>query len=398
MSFDYSVLYKSEDGVSNTWREIYDENSTLPVNLLCILQSSVFLPHDFYDLIAAYLLLPSALCNVVPYLFLHGQSGSGKTTLAKIAKHLHGVSFNSSSDTFAGIRNSLDKRRIGYVEIPFADDESGRTCNKQVERNTCMVWDDVDASVFINSPDLYRLFKFGYDRSTDKITLSSKETGVNLEFRCFCPKVFSTISPLHLDDRFRELKRRLIVIPCKRVEELPSARLDEMGITRDNWHQALLNIDAYDWSGFSDEFQSYWNLDKAQTFIETRRKLTSSKIGLSSQQLAVSVDLLTTGIASGIWSDQQEAIARLKTYWNWFKSETEAGAGLGQLLKDYLANEVKNCEVSSRQPEIYSQIIRHQINAWVDAGWLYESPKGTAVRDLMYDLGWRFNQGKWIKG
>ena len=165
---------------------------------------------------------------------LYGQSGSGKTTLAKIAKHLHGVSFNSSSDTFAGIRNSLDKRRIGYVEIPFADDESGRTCSKQIERNTCMVRAvDVDASVFINSPDLYRLFKFGYDRSTDKITLSSKETGVNLEFRCFCPKVFSTISPLHLDDRFRELKRRLIVIPCKRVEELPLARLDEMGITRD---------------------------------------------------------------------------------------------------------------------------------------------------------------------
>ena len=292
MSFDYSVLYKSEDGISNTWREIYDEESTLPVNLLCILQSSVFLPHDFYDLIAAYLLLPSALCNVVPYLFLHGQSGSGKTTLAKIAKHLHGVSFNSSSDTFAGIRNSLDKRRIGYVEIPFADDESGRTCNKQIERNTCMVWDDVDASVFINSPDLYRLFKFGYDRSTDKITLSSKETGVNLEFRCFCPKVFSTISPLHLDDRFRELKRRLIVIPCKRVEELSEARLAEMGITTDNWQHGLLNIDAYDWSGFSDEFQAYWDLEKAQQFIETRRELTQSYVGLSSQQLAINASLV----------------------------------------------------------------------------------------------------------
>ncbi|NJO98708.1 MAG: hypothetical protein HC764_24145 [Pleurocapsa sp. CRU_1_2] len=176
MSFDYSVLYKSEDGISNTWREIYDEDSTLPVNLLCILQSSIFLPHDFYDIIAAYFLLPSALCNVVPYLFLHGQSGSGKSTLAKVAKHLHGVAFNSSSDTFAGIRNSLDQRRTTWVEMPLPDEER-RTYSKQVEKNTCMVWDDVDASVFINSPDLYRLFKFGYDRSTDKITISSKEVG-----------------------------------------------------------------------------------------------------------------------------------------------------------------------------------------------------------------------------
>jgi hypothetical protein len=254
MSFDYSVLYKSEDGISNTWREIYDEESTLPVNLLCILQEAVFLPHDFYDLVAAYFLLPSALCNVVPYLFLHGQSGSGKSTLAKVAKHLHGVTFNSSSDTFAGIRNSLDKRRITWVEIPFPD-EPDRTYNKEVEKNTCMVWDDVDASVFINSPDLYRLFKFGYDRSTDKITLSSKEVGQNLEFRCFCPKVFSTISPLHLDDRFRELKRRLIVIPCKRVEELSEERLAEIGITQDNWQNRLLNIDAYDLSlVVSDQF------------------------------------------------------------------------------------------------------------------------------------------------
>jgi hypothetical protein len=138
MSFDYSVLYKSEDGVSNTWREIYDEESTLPVNLLCILQNAVFLPYDFYDIIAAYFLLPSALCNVVPYLFLHGQSGSGKSTLAKVAKHLHGVNFNSSSDTFAGIRNSLDKRRTTWIELPILEPPGG-TYNKEVEKNTCMV-------------------------------------------------------------------------------------------------------------------------------------------------------------------------------------------------------------------------------------------------------------------
>ncbi|PSB11103.1 hypothetical protein C7B62_06645 [Pleurocapsa sp. CCALA 161] len=397
MSFDYSVLYKSEDGISNTWREVYDENSSLPENLLCILQSSVFLPHDFYDLIAAYFLLPSALCNVVPYLFLHGQSGSGKSTLAKVAKHLHGVAFNSSSDTFAGIRNSLDQRRTTWVEMPLPED-SRRTYSKQVEKNTCMVWDDVDASVFINSPDLYRLFKFGYDRSTDKITLSSKEVGQNLEFRCFCPKVFSTISPLHLDDRFRELKRRLIVIPCKRVEEIPEARLSEMGITVDNWQQKLLNIDAYDWSGFSKEFQAYWDLDKAQAFIETRRELTKSKVGLTSQQLAISVDLLTTGIVAGIWEDRHHAVTRLKTYWDWFKSETEQGAGLGQLLKSFLVSEIKSCQVSGRTPEVYSCSIRQQVKAWVEMGWLYEAPKGTIVRDLMYDLGWRFNEGKWRKG
>jgi hypothetical protein len=171
-----------------------------------------------------------------------------------------------------------------------------------------------------------------------------------------------------------------------------------MNITNDNWYSNLLNIDAYDWKGFSSEFQSYWNLDKAQSFIETRRQLTSSKIGLNSQQLAVSVDLLTTGIVSGVWDSQEHAVSRMKTYWQWSKSETEQSAGLGQLLKDYLATEVKSCATSGRQPEAYSAAIRHQIKCWVEMGWLYEAPKGSMVKDLMYDLGWRFKQGKWSKG
>jgi energy-coupling factor transporter ATP-binding protein EcfA2 len=365
--------------------------------LLLILQQAVFLPHDFYDIIAAYFLLPSALCNIVPYLFLHGASGSGKSTLAKVAKHLHGIAFNSSSDTFAGIRNSLDQRRSTWVEVPDLQNP-GKTWAKKVEKNTCMVWDDVDASVFVNSPDLYRLFKFGYDRTTDKITVSSKEVGENIVFRCFCPKIFSTISPLHLDDRFRELKRRLIVIPCKRVEELSPERLAEQGITADDWYSKLINIDAYDWSGFSDEFQRYWDLEKAQTFVDARRKLVTSYTGLSSQQLAISIDLLATGIASGVWESQGHAVSRLKTYWQWFKSETETSGSLGQVLSTYLKGEVKNATANDKPPEIPASLLSHQVKTWTAMGWILEAPKGKEIANLMYDQGWRFKHGKWSKG
>ncbi len=172
MPYDYSQLLNSEGGYINNWRDIYDDSLQLPDNLLQILKQTIFLPVDFYDIIAAYFLLPSALCGVVPYLFLYGQSGSGKSTLAKVASHLHCIDINSSSDTIAGIRNSLDKRRWGITEVP-SDDPNYPSVYKDIELNTCMVWDDIDSSVFINNPDLYRLFKFGYDRNTDKITLSS---------------------------------------------------------------------------------------------------------------------------------------------------------------------------------------------------------------------------------
>ena len=396
-SYDYSVLYKSEIGLGDTWEDIYDTTVPLSRNLLDILEGTIFLPHDFYDIVATYFLLPSALCKTVPYLFLYGQSGSGKSTVAKVASYLHGCSINSSSDTFAGIRNTLENRRYGYAEVP---DESMPTgvWNKRVERNICMVWDDIDASVFVNSPDLYRLFKFGSNKSTDTITISGKETGTNLVFHCFCPKVFSSISPLHLDDRFKELRRRLIVIPCKRVEELTDERKLELGVTSSNWQGKLLDLDAYDWTGFEQLFTEYWDMDKAKAFIDTRKAVYSSARGLSSQQRGISLDLISTGIVTGVWRDATEALERVKSYWKWFKDETEKNAGLTTLLKDYIKIETKNASNGNRPLEIYTSDLRSQIDIWTQQGWLLEKPKTSAIKASMLDLGMRHRQGKWIKG
>ncbi len=204
MPYDYSALTKSEDGISNTWRELYDESLSLPDNLLSILRRAIYLPHDFYDLIAAYYMLPSALCTIVPYLFLHGQSGTGKSTIARIASYLHGVGITSSSNTFAGIRNELDKRRRGWAEVVDPDDPE-KTWNKSVELNTCMVWEDINAQTFTSQPNLYNMLKFGTNKRTSIIELSSDKIGENMTFNCFCPKIFSSITPLHLDDRSTRL-------------------------------------------------------------------------------------------------------------------------------------------------------------------------------------------------
>lgn len=396
MPYDYSQVFKGENSSVDTWRDIYDESLSLPDNLLSILKRTIFLPHDFYDIITAYFLLPSALCRVVPYLFLFGQSGSGKSTLAKVASFMHGVDINSSSDTFAGIRNSLNGRRETTIEIPSPDPKFP-TAFKVVERNTCMVWDDIDSSVFSNNPDLYRLFKFGYDRTTDKIIVSSKEVGENLEFRCFCPKVFSSISPLHLNDSFKELKRRLIVIPCKRIEELSKERQVELEIADGNWQSKLLDVSAYNWKGFSEVFDDFWDVDMAGIFIATRQALSDCTKGLTSQQRAISLDLLATGISCGIWNSDSEAVNSLKAYWQWFKQETEKNAGLSELLKQYITQEGRNALNGSIPLEIYTPQLKSQIDIWVAQGWLYEKPRPKEIKETMFDLGMRLQQGKWIK-
>lgn len=395
-AFDYSTLFTSEDGVSGTWRELYNDSLLLPDNVVNLLCKSAYLPYDFYDIVAAYFMLPSALCKNIPYLFLCGASGSGKSTIAKLGSHLHGIKINSSSDTFAGIRNDLDKRRRAIIDKVDPEDPS-ITFRTYGETNTCMIWDDVDPSVFINSPDLYRLFKFGSNRVSSVITISSKEVGQNLEFSTFCPKTFSSISPIHLDDRFRELRRRLIVIPCKRIEEIDSDRRLELGIVDDEWQSNLIDIDAYNWKDFSKEFKAFWDLPTAQGFIDARKILSKSVRGLSSLQRAISLDLMACGIASGIWVDETVALDRMKFYWNWFKQETEKNAGLSSLLKELIKQQENNAKTNGVPMTIHSQQLRSQISNWVATGWLLETPRASEIRSLMYDSGMRLQQGIWRK-
>ena len=393
--FDEATLHKT-DAVSGTWRELYDDSKLLSYNLLDILHRIVYLPYDFYDIIAVYFLLPSALCKNIPYLFLCGASGSGKSTIAKLGANLHGIKISSSSDSYAGIRNDLDKRRRAIIERVDPEDPSV-TLRTYGEANTCMVWDDIDPGVFTTYPDLYRLFKFGSNRASSVITISSSEVGQNLEFSTFCPKTFSSISPLHLDDRFRELRRRLIVIPCKRIEDLSDERKIELEITNDNWQSNLIDIDSYDWKDFSKEFKTFWDIPTAKGFVDARKILSKSVRGLTSLQRTISLDLMACGIASGIWENEDIALDRMKFYWQWFKQETEKNAGLGGLLKDYIRQAENNAKASGTPVTIHSHQLRNQINNWVATGWLFETPRTSQIKSLMYDLGMRLQQGIWRK-
>ena len=396
MAFDYSHLFSYGENSRDSWKDIYDDNLSLPENLFNLLCKFVFLPLTHYDIIAAYLLTPSALAQKVPYLFCYGQSGTGKSTLGKLASHCYGVPINTSSDTYAAIRNGLKERKYQNIEIP-SQDPKFPSVYKKVEVNTIFIWDDLDHHVFITRPDLYRLFKVGYDRSTDKISISSETKGENLEFRCFSLKIFSSISPLHLDDAFKELRRRLIVIPFQRIEDFNEERLAELGITRSNYSSHLLDIDDYDWKGFSNLFTSFWNPEMAEVYLLIRKTLSKSLTGLTSQQRAISLDLLTTGVVTGIWQDEYQAIAKLKDYFAWLKNETEQYSGLSQYLKDYLATEQQNAQTLGTSLKVSSRVLMRQIETWLYQGWILEKPKPKHLRVLMADLGLVLHQGYWIK-
>ena len=396
MAFDYSNLFGDEKGLIDTWRDIYDDNLSVPENLLNLLPRFVLLPDDYYDIIAAYMLIPSALAKVVPYLFLYGQSGTGKSTLGKLISYFWGVPINTSGDTYASIRNSLNDRKYQDIEIP-SKDPSFPSIYKTVEVNTGMVWDDIDSSVVLNTPYLFRMLKVGYDSSTDKISISSDIKGENLEFRCFSLKVFSSISPIHLEDSLKELQRRLIVIPFKRIEDLSDERLAQLGTTRDTWPKHLLNINAFDWKGFSSLFTNFWNPELAEVYLLNRKTLMNTLTGLSSKERAISLDLLSAGITSGIWPNEIQGVARLKNYFNWFDNEINQFSGISKYLKDYVAFEQENAQKTNSSLQISTRELHSQIDTWFNQGWILEKPKPKQVKALLADLGLVLYQGYWIK-
>lgn len=203
---------------------------------------------------------------------------------------------------------------------------------------------------------------------------------------------------MHLDDRFKELKRRLIVIPCRRIEELSDERQAQMGVARNNWQSKLLDISAYDWKGFDKVFDEFWDCEMASVFAVTRKELSCQVRDLTSLQRAISLDLMATGVACTIWEDGEIASRRLKLYWDWFKKETEENAGLSELLKQFIRQEERNAKNGNRNLEIYTPQVRGQVDMWVAQGWVYEKPRPKEIKELMLDLGMRLQQGRWIKG
>ena len=393
MSFDYSNL---KQDLIDSWRDIYDFNSSLPENLLRLLPLILLLPHDYYDIIAAYILIPSVLANKVPYLFFHGRSGSGKTTIGKFISYLWGVPINTPTDSFVAIRNSLKERRYRLIEIPSTNPAFPNIC-KQIPKNIGMVWDDINNQTFITKPELYNLFKVGYDSKTDKIIIGSQDIGKTHSFRCFCPKVFSSVSAIHLNSLFGELSRRLIVILCEIAENLSDERLKQLNTSRYSLHQDTIDIDFYDWTDFNLEFANFWTTELAEVYLSTRRILASNTPNLTSTQKAISLDLLTTGIVTGIWQDEYEATAKLKDYFEWYKNEVNQYSGISKYLKDYVAIEQKNTDNGRLPLKINSRRLMAQINIWYEQNWILEKPKPKELKLLLAELSLVLKEGYWVK-
>lgn len=349
----------------------FSHSDSLYANVRRLIDETVTLPrHDIQATIASvYMLVPSALANVVPILYCYGKRGSGKSTLLKLASALYAVTVNNPGTTFASVRNEYNKNR-------WAD-----YTNFLGEKNTILLFDNVNKSTF-SDEKLYNLFLVGYDRKTDKMSISLGN-GENLYFYVFGTKIMSSIHPHYNDAQLSELKRRVYPLFHKPIDDL---------------HQSteLLDVDSLDLKEYRNAIAFYWNdLTNAKSYLTVRQSLKYKKSsGLTREQFLISRDVLATGLISKAWLSVDNAYECLTEYFALTAGNKDGHSALSQVIKIFLAKSESNYAQAQSMGIAYPvgfppSELKNALSVARNNGELLDSPRADDVQALLRESGYR---------
>lgn len=387
-----------------SWTEYWDNSLSLYQNVFNITSQAVVIPNQslLLPLACSYMLVPSKWAKVLPVLFSFGAKGSGKSTFAMLANRLHGFKQTlSPADTFASIRNRLDDMR-------WFD----RTVRDYEKEGALMCWDNVSARTLIEDQRIYQMFLFGYNRSSEVISIAGQE-GQNYSFYVFCPKIISSVEPIHAMVEFSELHRRLMVIyhkPWETFTVAEKAHLSEdFSITVNR-----LDIDSVCWDGIEKKFFQFWSdRENCQAYVHYRSMLSrGKKLGLSSrvkgENWTISIDLLVTGLVTGCFSSISDAIEHINAYWEFAHNRLEEGrTAVHQLIEGYISivtagqrrsNQLNELAGIPSIPLVIDPLkFKQELDKWQREG-RFDMNLDTRLRtQIMRELGWRLTSDGWVE-
>ncbi|GAA6621575.1 hypothetical protein [Scytonema sp. NUACC26] len=397
-----SEFYANE---MDSWTLLWDEDKSLYENIHDLVAGSVFLPNPaiLNPLVTTYILMPSKWARIAGVMFSFGDEGSGKSTIAKLANKIHGLKATfSPTDTFASIRNALDKMR--WVD----------SFTKEFEKEgSILCWDNLHIETLKRDLKIYQLLLSGYDRATDRMQTASSN-GENKEYYVFCPKIISSVEPIHLYHEFAELRRRLIVVPHKKFEKFsPEERkyYQDVDIAHDR-----IDLDSFSWKGIENKYFDFWADEKHySTYVGWRKILTqrgkkSFKIPshVTSPKWTITIDLVATGLTVGAWSDMQDAIDFFGNYWR-YSDDCVYGQFSATLehLRQFVDEETEQAKkVNEAIVEAGGRAVPIIINpkklkdrlAFLQAeGSLDITPKTADITSLMWQMGYKLTTKGWLE-
>ncbi|MBR8829965.1 MAG: hypothetical protein N5P05_000491 [Chroococcopsis gigantea SAG 12.99] len=364
--FDFTKFHSSE---SDNWRDLIESpNGSYPENIYSLLDKFVYYPNETLKiLVLAYGLCPSALSKRLPLLFLYGTSGTGKSTAGKFVAKVRGKHILSSSDTFASLRNYLD-------ETKFID---------ELELNCILVWDDLDPSVLIEQPNVFRMLKVGYDRQTQWISISSQKAGTNIRFATFSPKIISTIHPVWTLPKLSELDRRSIVVahnkPDKEIE--------------------VLDLDSFSFYGLPIAYEEFWGNElTCKMFLETRKRFIRKKFDwLGNDEKQLLGDLVATVAGLNYFETESKIYGWLEDYWvnHLLPIKNKSSLAFIELLQDYIKEHTMlEMKLQSFIP-IDSKHLLDTAKKWSMDGKIETYVTPITLGDYMGKLGYKLTKNGW---
>jgi len=208
------------DEFLDSWEDyVEDPQAGLYDAIYQIVSKSVLLPEPdiYFKLISIFSCTSVIYSKILPRLFCYGQKGTGKSEITKLIAHIRGQKILASKTTYASIRNIISASKQYDPEIgnvPGNEKDGAMLC-----------WDNLRPDSLLIDTSLYQLLISGYSKATSIIEVSSGVTGKNLVFDAYCPAIFSSVFPLHIELEFDELHRRMIVVPHKKASLLSQKEL-----------------------------------------------------------------------------------------------------------------------------------------------------------------------------
>jgi len=317
-----------------------------------------------YPLLTSVVLQPSGLAeSQLPIVGFFGDTGCGKSEMIKLFSYLRKLGIEDGTD--ASIRDAISFGKYHKKGIGRKDD------------HYLLLTDNAGQDDLWRKPDFYRMLLKGYDRDTARQSISGgKESNQPLYFDCFCMKIISSIFPLDNDERFLELKRRLLIFQFSKNNKVQT-----------------LNPKAYDFTAIQDKIRKHWrnkpNLlcyrDHA-LMVRAKSKYIIDEIGDNNYFLLV--ELIITAMCTGICESIEEFVGLLKKQIE--RNNTREKSDLEQYVFDALALDGRLLPMI---PQITLQTL---LKTGVNEGSLdYQQIKPNFVKQVMQRLGYKRVKSKW---
>lgn len=345
---DFASFRKGSD---KSWRTLLTQNEKGIEIFKTILRRIVHLPFpDIQEsILLAALLTPSASCSQLPIIFAQGVSGSGKSSIGKFAGLIWDCQPLVGATTAAALRRTISTRSTL--------EHNG----KKYEKNHVLIWDDI-STFLIKNEMIKSLIKSGTDRETSVILISKKGSDTKVEpFQCFGMRIISSVEPFYSDPELIELNRRFLIFECRK-----------------NRNFTPINTSSYDWKGFTNIINKFWNRENLATFRDANDALTkameTNSLSIPVDRFIISRDVLAAGMTLKLFLNANDALIKFKAFIDQNDKLISDGSNpMGDLLDRYI-----DLALSQKNKRMDTSAVKAIIESGVHSG-VIERPKWSDV-------------------